>query len=174
MEDIAVQVGNYTTAFASNSLNIVGNFIILGALTLLFLVVSYRSRSGMNIIALTLSFYIAYALYLVFPYTKEIVGAGGSPDVKAIISVGIFLLGCIPGYLFVHRLISGGIGLISVFPRLGLSFLCAAFLVALAYHTFSIDHIYTFPEPMNSLFAPDQYFFWWFVAPLIGLLLLVH
>jgi hypothetical protein len=174
MEDVAVQVGNYTTSLASNSWSIASNFIILAGLTFMFLVVSYRSRSGMNIISLTLSFYVGYALFLVFPYTKDIVSSGGSPIMKATISVGIFVLGCIPGFLFVQRLVKGGIGLISVFPRLGLSFLGAAFLMALAYHVFHVNNIYTFPEPMNTIFAPDQYFFWWFAAPLIGLILLVH
>jgi hypothetical protein len=64
--------------------------------------------------------------------------------------------------------------MISIFPRIVLSFLSAAFLMALAYHVFHVTNIYTFPEPMNTLFAPDQYFFWWFAAPLIGLLLFVH
>ena len=169
-----LQVGNIATEFASHSMTIASNFLILASLTLLFIVISYRSRSGMNIIALTLSFYVGYALFLVFPYTKDIVASGGSPIMKAVISIGIFVIGCIPGFIFIHRLITGGIGLISVFPRFGLAFLSAAFLMALAYHTFHVNNIYTFPEPMNTIFAPDQYFFWWFVAPLIGLLLLVH
>ena len=49
-----------------------------------------------------------------------------------------------------------------------------SFLLAIAYHVFQVSNIYIFPDPINSLFAPDKYFFWWFVAPLLGLLFFVH
>lgn len=172
MDQITQQVSDVATMAAAHSMTLVGNFLILLILTVVFILFSYRSKAG--IISLLLSMYVGYALYLVFPYTKDIIGAAGSPLMKAIISVSIYAIGCIVPYIFVERLVSGGIGILSVFPRFGLSFLAAAFLMALAYHVFPLSHIYTFPEPMNSLFAPDQYFFWWFVAPLIGLLLLVH
>ncbi len=172
MEDIAVQVGNFTTAAASNSVALISNFIILLALTVGFILFSYRSKGG--IVSMIMSFYVAYALYLVFPYTKQIIDTAGSPLMKSVISVAIYAIACVVPYLFVERLVSGGIGILSVFPRFGLSFLAATFLMALAYHVFPVSHIYTFPEPMNTLFAPDQYFFWWFLAPLLGLILLVH
>jgi hypothetical protein len=172
MDEIALQVSNLATSAAGNSMAIISNFLILVVLTVAFIFFSYRSRGG--IISLLVAFYVGYALYLVFPYTKDIVATGGSPIMKATISVAIFAIGCIVPFLFIERLVSGGIGILSVFPRFGLSFLAATFLMALAYHVFHVSNIYTFPEPMNTLFGPDQYFFWWFVAPLIGLLLLVH
>ena len=174
MDQIAQQVSDVTLMVVNNSWSIASNFIILAGLTLLFIIVTYRSRSGMSIISLLLSFYVGYGLFLVFPYTKDIVAAGGETIIKAVISVAIFGIGCIPAFIFCERLVGGGIGMISIFPRIVLSFLSAAFLMALAYHVFHVTNIYTFPEPMNTLFAPDQYFFWWFAAPLIGLLLFVH
>ena len=170
--DFAVQVGNYTTALASNSWGILSNFIILLGLAVLFILISYRTRG--SIISLTVSFYAGYAIYLVFPYTSQIVQSGDSPLMKAIISVGLYLAACILPFMFIERLSGGGYGILSVFPRFGLSFLAATFLMAIAYHVFNVSHIYTFPEPMNTLFAPNQYFFWWFIAPLVGLLLFVH
>ena len=127
-----------------------------------------------GIISLLLSFYAGYAIYLVFPYTDFIISAGGVPLLKAVLSVILFLLSILIPYLFINRLIKGGYGVLSFVPRFVLSFLAACFLIALAYHVFNVTHIYTFPEPMNSLFAPDQYFFWWFIAPLFGLFFLVH
>lgn len=168
----AQQVSDITTGLFANSTTVLSNFLILVALTVLFILISYRSRAG--IISLSIAFYMGYAIYLVFPYSKDIIASGGSPIVKAGISIAIYAACCAIPFLFVERLVKGGIGVISVFPRFGLSFLSAAFLMALAYHVFLINNIYTFPEPLNSLFAPDQYFFYWFVAPLVGLLLLVH
>lgn len=172
MDQIALQVSNIATNVASHAWTVTSNFIILLVLTVAFVLFSYRTRAG--IVSIIVAFYAGYALYVVFPYTHDIVAAGGSPLMKAIISASIFLIACIVPYLFVERLVSGGIGILSVFPRFGLSFLAATFLIALAYHVFNVTHIYSFPEPMNTIFGPDQYFFWWFVAPLIGLLLLVH
>lgn len=172
MEDIALQVSDFATSAAANSVGVVSNFLILVILTVVFILVSYRSRGG--IISLLVAFYVGYGVFMVFPYTQDIVATGGSPIVKAVISVVIYAIACIVPFLFIERLVSGGIGVLSVFPRFGLSFLAATFLMALAYHVFQINNIYPLPEPMNSLFAPDQYFFWWFIAPLLGLLLLVH
>jgi len=172
INNIAQQVSDVTLGLFSNSTLVVGNFLILIALTVLFILISYHSRAG--IISLSISFYMGYALYLVFPYSKDIIAAGGSPIVKAVISIGIYAACCAIPFMFVERLVKGGIGVISVFPRFGLSFLSATFLLALAYHVFLINNIYAFPEPINSLFAPDQYFFYWFAAPLVGLLILVH
>lgn len=170
--DTALQVGDFTTNLFSNSTLIISNFLILIGLTVIFILISYRSRA--SIISLTVAFYMGYALYLVFPYSKEIIASGGEPTTKAVISIMIYLACCAIPFIFVERLVTGGIGVVSVFPRFGLSFLSAAFLMALAYHVFQVSEIYTFPEPLNSLFAPDQFFFYWFIAPLIGLLILVH
>lgn len=172
MEDLALQVSDIATTAAANSLGLISNFIVLVVLTILFILLSYRSRGG--IISLLVAFYVGYGVFTVFPYTQAIVESGGSPVIKAVISVVIFVISCVVPFMFIERLVSGGIGVLSVFPRFGLSFLAATFVMALAYHVFQIHDIYTLPEPMNSLFAPDQYFFWWFIAPLLGLLLLVH
>lgn len=172
INSLAIQVSNIATGAASNSWSLVSNFIILIGLTVVFLLVSYRSRGG--IISLVVSFYIGYALYLVFPYTNAIVASGNSVLTKAAISVGLYAIACFIPFLFVERLTTSGFGILSVVPRIGLSILAATFLMALAYHVFHVSNIYTFPEPMNTLFAPDEYFFWWFAAPLVGLLLLVH
>jgi hypothetical protein len=170
--DIALQVGNYASAAAGNSWGLVSNFLILIGLSVLFVLFSYRSRGG--IISLIVAFYVGYAVFLVFPYTKDIIAAGTDPLMKAVISVIVYVICCIVPFMFIERLASGGFGILSVLPRFGLSFLAATFLLALAYHVFHVNNIYTFPEPMNTIFAPDQFFFWWFIAPLLGLLFLVH
>ena len=172
MDQIAQQISNIATTATVDFFAVASNFLILVVLSVIFVLISYRSRAG--IISLLVAFYVGYAIYLVFPYTKDIVHSGGTPLMKAFISVGIYAICCIPPYIFVERLVRGGIGVLSVFPRFGLSILAATFLMALAYHVFAVNEIYTFAEPMNSLFAPNQFFFWWFLGPLIGLLLLVH
>ena len=170
---LALQVSNVATASAGHAWALVGNFLILVVLTVVMIGFSYYGGRG-GIISLIMCFYAGYAIYLVFPYTDFLVNAGGEPLLKALISVILFILSIAVPYLFINRLIKGGFGILSFVPRFVLSFLAACFLLALAYHVFNVNHIYTFPEPMNTLFAPDEFFFWWFIAPLAGLFFLVH
>jgi hypothetical protein len=172
MDQLVLQVSDIATSAAGDSMVVLSNFLVLVVLTIVFVLISYRSRAG--IVSLVVSFYVGYAIFSVFPYSKDIIASGGSPLVKAGISVAIYAICCVVPYIFIERLVTGGIGVLSVFPRFGLSFLSATFLMALAYHVFHVNNIYTFPEPLNTLFAPDQFFFWWFLAPLLGLLILVH
>lgn len=171
--EIANSISGIATNGAHSAWLLVGNFLVLLVLTVIMIGFSYKAGRG-GIISLLMSFYAGYAIYMVFPYTKDIVSSGGSPIVKAIISVALYAAATFIPFHFIQRLTSGGFGVLSFVPRFALSFLSAAFLLTLAYHVFHVQNIYTFPNPIDSLFAPDEYFFWWFIAPLIGLLFLVH
>ncbi len=151
----------------------VGNFLVLVIVTLVMIGFSYKSGRG-GIISLLVAFYAGYALYIVFPYTNVIVTAGGSPLTKAVIIVILYAIATLIPFRFIQRLVGNGFGVLSFVPRFVLSFLAATFLLAVAYHIFHVNNIYSLPAPINNLFEPNQYFFWWFVAPLLGLLFLVH
>jgi hypothetical protein len=173
MNDIVMQVANIATSSTTHAWALVGNFLALVVLTVIMIGFSYWSgRAG--IISLLVAFYAGYAIYLIFPYTNQIISAGSAPLLKAFLSIALFTIATIIPFLFIQRLVGGGFGVLSFVPRFALSFLAACFLLALAYHVFNVTHIYTFPEPMNTLFAPDKYFFWWFISPLIGMFFLVH
>jgi hypothetical protein len=171
--DIVTSVSDLATSGAHSAWLLVGNFLILLILTGLMIGFSYKGGRG-GIISLLIAFYAGYAIYSVFPYTKDIVDAGGSTMVKAIISIALYAGATFIPFHFIQRLTTGGFGVLSFVPRFVLSFLAAAFLLTLAYHVFHVQNIYSFPDPINSLFAPDEYFFWWFIAPLVGLMFLVH
>lgn len=171
--DLVTNVSTIATHGASSAWILIGNFLILVVLTVIMIGFSYKTGRG-GIISLLISFYAGYAIYLVFPYTKDILAAGSTPMMKAAISIILFAICAFIPFHFLQRLTNNGFGVLSFVPRLVLSFLSAAFLLALAYHVFHVSNIYTFPEPLNTLFAPDGYFFWWFIAPLVGLMFFVH
>ena len=150
-----------------------GNFLVLLILTGLMIGFSYKSGRG-GIISLIVAFYAGYALYIAFPFTEQLLDASDSSMVKAIISIVLYGIATFIPFHFIQRLTTGGFGVLSFVPRFVLSFLAATFLLTLAYHVFYISNIYTFPNPIDSLFAPDAYFFWWFIAPLVGLLFFVR
>jgi len=171
--DVTTQVNTLAATGISSAWIFATNFLALLILTAIMIGFSYKAGRG-GIISLLVAFYVGYALYIVFPYTSEIIDAGGSTVIKAGISIVLYgILTFIP-FKFVQRLVGNGFGVLSFVPRFALSFFAAAFLLAVAYHVFQISNIYTFPDPINGLFAPDRYFFWWFVAPLLGLLFFIH
>lgn len=170
---ISTQVTTIASNGAASAWLWVGNFLVLLILTVIMIGFSYKSGRG-GIISLIVAFYAGYAIFLVFPYTNVIVNAGGSPMIKAIISVVLYGIATYLPFHFIQRLVGSGFGVLSFVPRFALSFFAAAFLLTLAYHVFHVSNIYTFPEPINTLFAPNKFFFWWFIAPLAGLLFFVH
>ncbi len=173
INSVADQVSGFATTGAVSAWLLAGNFMILVGLTVAMILFSYKAGRG-GIISLIVALYAGYAIYMVFPYTDAIIKAGGTPLIKAVISGVIFIIATFIPFHFIQRLTGGGFGVLSVVPRFVLSFLAAAFVLALAYHVFDISDIYKFPAPLNQLFAPDGYFFWWFIAPMIGLIVLVH
>jgi uncharacterized membrane-anchored protein len=170
---VADTITTYASQGASSAWVLAGNFLVLFILTLVMIGFSYKAGRG-GIISLLVAFYAGYAIYIVFPYTDQIVGAGGTTATKAIISIVLYGIATFLPFHFIQRLVGSGFGVLSFVPRFALSFLAAAFLLAVAYHVFQVSNVYEFPAPINSLFEPDRYFFWWFIAPLLGLLFFIH
>ncbi len=172
INSISVQISNVVTGFAQHAWAVIGNFLALLILTVLMIVISYRSRGG--IISFIVALYMGYGIYALFPYASLLLSFAPTPLLKTIISIVLYLICIIIPFLFIERLTHGGFGILSFVPRFVLSFVAATFLLAIAYHLFDVNHLYTFPKPLNQLFAPDKYFFLWFIAPLVGLFFLVH
>jgi hypothetical protein len=168
--DVLTEVSSVATDAAQTAWLWGGSFLALIVLTVILLIFALRGGKG-GLISLILALYAGYAIYVGFPYTDLVVSAGGTALIKAVISIGLFLGASLLPFLVIRRLTSGGYGSLSFIPNLLLSVLSAGFLLALGYHVFDISNIYTFTEPLKQLFAPEGFFWWWFIAPLIGLFL---
>ena len=171
--NFGLQVTNLASKSTASALTWGENFLVLLVLFILMIGFSYKGGRG-GIISLLIAFYAGYAIYILFPFTTAIVNAGGTPILKAVISIVLYGISTYLPFHFIQRITKGGFGVISFVPRFVLSLLAATFLLAVGYHVFHVSNIYTFPEPMNTLFGPDKYFFWWFIAPMLGLLILIH
>ncbi len=171
--ELATMVSDFATAGLANAWLWVGTFLALVGLTIALLVFAMKGgRSGL--ISLILALYAGYAIYVVFPFTENIVSMGGPQLIQAVVSMALFGAASFFPFILIRRITGGGFGSLTIFPNLILSFLTASFLLALGYHVFDISNIYTFPAPIDSLFAPKGYFFYWFMAPLLGLYFLAH
>ncbi len=146
-------------------------FLIVLVLTSAFFVFAWYVGRG-PFVAVLLSFYAAYALYAMFPYMAYLPTA---PALTALLAhVGVYLGLSFIFYMILRRVVVSDFLYIGVFGLLVLSFLAAAFLIALAYHVFVVTDLYHFTPAIDALFVPKQYLFWWFIAPAIGLFFLAR
>ncbi len=147
--------------------------IIIILLTAFFLFAYYVGRD--HLVAILLSFYAAYALYDIFPYTSFLPTVPASTALFA--HIGLYAAFILLFYIILRRVVVSDflyIGLFGLFSLIVLSFLGSAFLIALAYHVFPVADLYTFTPAVAALFAPVKYFFWWFIAPAVGLFFLAR
>ncbi len=173
LEGMMLQVGTAVSAVGSDAFVWVMNFLVLIVLTLAVYMFAMR-RGGAGVISLNISLYCGYAIYTVFPYRDAVVGIGATPLVQAVLAVVLFIAATALPFLIVMRLTAPSFGQLSFFQGLLLSLVAAVFLLALAFHVFQISDIYTFSDPLNQLFAPEGFFFYWFIAPLAGLYFLAR
>lgn len=168
----ASQVTELATSGAATAWLFVGNFIALIALTAgIFWFFARGGRNG--IIPFLVSLYAGYALYVVFPFTGNILALGETGMLKAALSIGVYAALTAAPLILLRRVAGGKFGGLGFPVRLGLSFLGAAFLIAVAYRAFDAQAIYDLPDAVGRYFT-DDYFFYWFVAPLVGLLAAVR
>lgn len=144
--------------------------IILVLLSVFFLFAWYVGRG--QLVAVLLAFYTAYAVYITFPYQSVLPTA---PALTALLTqLALYLALSFLFYVILRRVVVSDFLYVGVFGLMALSFLAAGFLIALAYHVFPVAEVYQFTPPLDLLFAPREYFWWWFVAPAIGLFFLAR
>lgn len=151
--------------------NFASDFLIIIALVTLFFLYAWYIGRG-QLVSIILAFYCAYAVYLLFPYKGILPTA---PPLTALLAhVGLYAALSFAFFMIMRRVVVSDFLYIGVLGLLALSFLAAAFLVALAYHAFPVADVYTFTPALDLLFARTEYFFWWFIAPAIGLFFLAR
>lgn len=167
------QVNTLATHTALSAWSVISAFLGILVLTLAFFLFAYYVGRG-PFVALLLSLYGAYSVYAVLPplITNFLPTA---PAMTALIShLGIYAALAFVFYMILRRVVVSDFLYIGLFGLIALSFLAAAFLLALGYHVFSVVSVYSFTPAIATLFAPAQYFFWWFIAPIVGLFFLAR
>ena len=165
------QVNELATHTAMTAWNFGSDFLIILVLIAFFFGFAWYVNRG-PFIAIVLSYYGAYAIYIAFPYEKYLPQA---PALTALLAhVGLYAALGFGFYIVLRRLVVSDFLYIGNIGLLVLAFLASTFLIALAYHVFPVSVIYDFTPALDMLFAPKEYFFWWFVAPAIGLFFLAR
>lgn len=165
------QVNTLATHTALSAWGIASDFfIVLVLLSIFFLFAWYVGRGPF--VAVLLAFYSAYAVYVAFPYLSYLPSA---PALTALlVRIGLYVGLTFVFYIVLRRVVVSDFLDIGLFGLIALSFFAAAFLLALAYHIFPIATFYHFTPAIDLLFAPKNLFFWWFIAPAVGLFFLAR
>jgi len=162
-------LNTFATGGFADIIGFVGNFLVL--LIIAALLFFFALRAGRTLlISLILSLYVGFALFTVFPY-KELIIVGDTALVRAVASIALFAAFTFFPYILLRRVSSSGSMRINPIVLAALTLVTGGFVLALGYHVLNIGDVIPLTPSLDLLFAPDKYFFWWFLAPLAGVYL---
>lgn len=132
----------------------------------------FRGRQA--IINLMVGLYFALLISLEFPYYRVILSEANGPHTEAIGKLILFAAFTILATILIKRIMPDEYRE-KKFESFGKKILLAlgatVLLMAYSFHVLPITEFLTPGTPIQSLFAPTQYFFWWLLAPFIVLYL---
>ncbi len=165
------QVGKLATSYASTAWNSVSDFLIVIILFgVLFLFAWYIGRA--TLVSILIAFYAGYAVFAAFPFMSYLPTA---PAMTALLAqVALYAGLTLVFYIILRRVVVSDFLYVGIFGTIILSLLGATFLMALAFNVFPVAEVYKFTPAVAALFAPVKYFFWWFIAPAVGLFFLAR
>jgi hypothetical protein len=169
--DGLAQVNTFATHYAFTAWNGASDFLIIIILFgILFLFAWYVGRA--TLVSILIALYAGFAVYKMFPFISYLPTA---PAMTALLAqVALYAGLTLVFYIILRRVVVSDFLYIGIFGTIILSFLGAAFILALAFQVFPVSTVYNFTPAVAALFAPIKYFFWWFAAPAIGLFFLAR
>lgn len=116
----------------------------------------------------TLSLYIGYALYAIFPYMTTVQSWGNTHEIKFALTLGVYIVAVAVSFFILKRFVLNSYAKSGIAAVI-LGLLALGFILAMLYHVFGITALFNLPSFVDALFAPSSVFFYWFIAPLVGL-----
>ena len=169
--EVLAQVSTLATDTALTVWSGMSDFLIILVLVAVFFLYAWYIGRG-QLVSILLAFYCAYALYVMFPYQSALPTA---PALTALLAqAGLYLALAFLFFIILRRVVVSDFLYVGLFGLIALSFLGAAFLIALAYPVFPVADVYNFTPAIDLLFSSKEYFWWWFVAPAVGLFFLAR
>jgi hypothetical protein len=131
-------------------------------------------RGQRALLSLVFGLYIALLISVEFPYYDKLTTALSFMSEPAI-RMTMFAIFTAFGSILFERLLSRlldetaieGIG-----KKVILSALATALIMSYSYHVLPITTLIDPGAKISSIFAPQDYFFWWLLAPLVGIMLI--
>lgn len=132
------------------------------------------AKGKQSLINVILGLYLALLLSLKFPYYAALVSGAGA-EAESGIRIAVFVLFALGAVWLFNRLMPREFDE-KAFEGFGMKFLFAAagtvLVMAFSYNALPITEFITPGSPIQTVFAPGEYFFWWLTAPLLTLFFL--
>ena len=117
-----------------------------------------------RIVSLLAGMYAAIPLYLAFPYSDIL----STPLLHVALYLALAGIGMVAFSGLSAYIAGGSLGFIKM---AALSAVTAGMLIAISIHVLPVEQVYTFSAPTKALFASNQAFFFWLLAPLAAIFL---
>lgn len=146
-------------------------FLLVVFGTFLILALAKGKQTLINII---MALYLGLLLSLRFPYYDSLI-AGVGPGAESMIRIVVFSFFAVISFWLFGRLMPREFDE-KTFQGFGMKILFAlaatALVMSFSYNVLPITQFITPGSPIQALFAPQEYFFWWLLTPIVILFLL--
>lgn len=133
------------------------------------------ARGRQALINVIMGLYLALLISLKFPYYDLVLGRVGGPKGESITMLAVFAAFALFSTLLFGRLMPSEFdeGTFESFGKKLLFALAGTVLImAFSYHALPITDFIDPGSPIQHLFAPSEWFFWWLILPLVVLFFL--
>lgn len=145
----------------------IGNFFVLILIAAVLFVFALRAGRSL-LISLILALYVGFALFTIFPFTDSFI-VGDTALMRAVSGMVLFAIFTIVPFILLRRVATSGAVFIHPLSLAVLTLATGGFILAIGYHVLNIAALIPLTPSLDALFGPDKFFFWWFIAPLVGI-----
>ncbi len=146
-------------------------YLLVFFLIFLVLAISYGRQMLINIIC---GLYLSLLITIQFPHFDKILGDLKQLEVVAMAKLFIFIIVLILATLLFKRIMPSEFlenKFESLHKKIALAFGATILIMIFSFNILPVTEFLTPGTPIQSLFAPQEYFFWWLLFPLVILVL---
>ncbi len=159
------------TSFFVNFISEIAYLLIV--LGVIFSISIFKGRQA--VINIIFALYLALLISVEFPFYDQVIGSLSGAVSLSMAKLIVFLAFTVLATILCFRIMPDEfreMKLESLSKKFTLS-LCATILVMVfSFHVLPVTEFLTPGTPIQSLFAPAEYFFWWLILPLVALFIL--
>ena len=137
-----------------------------------FFIIYATVRGRQAVINLVIGLYFALLISLEFPYYDKVLAHAGDAHSTAIGKIVLFAAFTVLATLLVKRIMPDEYKetkFESFHKKILLAVGGTILIMVFSFHVLPVTEFLTPGSPIRSLFAPNDYFFWWLLAPLVML-----
>lgn len=158
------------SVFLFNFLSEIAYLLVVFAIVFMYTMARGRQAT----VNLIFGLYLALLISIEFPYYSQLFGSL-SAEALSLAKLGLFAIFTILGTMLCGRIMPDEFKekrFESFGKKIILALSATALIMAFSFQVLPVTDFLTPGTPIQSLFAPESYFFWWLLTPLVILFLI--